>query len=166
MDKNHPGAFGYKRKFDHHAGVDLYCDMSYIHNPVYAVETGVVVAIENFTGPGDKSPWWNDTQCVMIEGASGVVNYGEIRPLLDLAIGQRVLRGEEIGIVIPVLKEGKERPDIPGHSRLMLHMELYEHGTRTPCGVWEHDGEIPKGILDPTQHLLSARGIETKILEL
>jgi len=31
---NHPGAFGYNRKFDHHTGVDLYCDMSYTHHPV------------------------------------------------------------------------------------------------------------------------------------
>jgi phosphopantothenoylcysteine decarboxylase len=101
---NHPGAFGYKRKFDYHTGVDLYCDMSYRYHPVSAVEAGVVVQIGDFTGENINSPWWNNTKYVMIEGASGVVNYGEIHPENNLYVGLKVKRHERIGEVIPVLK--------------------------------------------------------------
>lgn len=153
---NHPGAFGYKRKHDHHTGVDLYCDMAYMYHPVYTVEAGTVVQIESFTGASDNSPWWNDTKCVMIEGASGVVNYGEIQPESIIRVGDKIERGKQIGKVVPVLKEGKERPDLPGHSRAMLHLELYEHGVRKASDAWNHDGSKPKGLKDPTQYLLDA----------
>lgn len=153
---NHPGAFGYKRKYDHHTGVDLYCDLSYTHHPVYTVEAGTVVQIEDFTGAKDNSPWWNDTKCVMIEGASGVVNYGEIQPNMHVYVGAKIDVGKEIGRVIPVLPEGKERPDLPGHSRAMLHVELYKHGVRKASSAWKHDGPMPEGLKDPTSLLLNA----------
>lgn len=163
---NHPGAFGYKRKFDYHTGVDLYCDMSYGYHPVSAVEAGIVVQIGDFTGENINSPWWNNTQYVMIEGSSGVVNYGEILPDKNIHVGFKVKRGERIGKVIPVLKEGKERPDLPGHSRCMLHVELYKHGTRKPSDAW--NDKKPENLEDPTQFILDATSPyfgEKKILE-
>ncbi len=123
---NHPGAFACQRKHGKHTGVDLYCDEG---QDVYAVEAGTVVGIEHFTGEWDKSPWWNNTDCVLVEGATGVVCYGEIFPNPDLKIGSSVMQGDHIGNVVRVLKDGKERKDIPGHRTSMLHMELYPHGT-------------------------------------
>jgi hypothetical protein len=72
-----PGRFGAVRKHDVHTGVDLYCAVS---TKVVAVEAGEVVVIEPFTGPDAASPWWLSTEAVLVEGASGVVVYGEVHP--------------------------------------------------------------------------------------
>lgn len=149
---DHPGAFGVKRKYDNHTGVDLYCNDN---DPVYAVENGVVVAIEDFTGPKDNTPWWNDTKCVLVEGASGVVNYGEVTPLVNVGDVIKV-ENPPFALVKQVLKKGKKRNDIPHHSLSMLHIELYEHGTRESCSLWEHDSPTPTGLLDPTKFLLES----------
>lgn len=84
----HPGSFGTVRKHDIHTGIDIYChDGQY----VIAVEDGEVVSIENFNGShaNPPSPWWNNTKAVMIEGESGVVVYGEIKPLGRIKNKQR-----------------------------------------------------------------------------
>jgi hypothetical protein len=52
---SHDGAFGTKRRFDMHTGVDLYCPDG---AEVVTVEEGVIVGIEVFTGPRADSPWW------------------------------------------------------------------------------------------------------------
>jgi hypothetical protein len=156
----HPGAFAARRRRDVHTGVDLYCRES---EPVRAVEDGVVVAIEAFTGPAAGSPWWNDTQTVLVEGASDVVGYGEVVLPLGLEVGRAVHRGEHLACVAVVLKEGKERPDIPGHSRAMLHVELYRHGTRQSV-TWGLGEGQPGGLLDPTPQLMVAEGSPAEIL--
>lgn len=136
------GTFGHKRKYDIHTGVDLYT----VENaPVYAMERGKVVAVEKFTGP-PESPWWLPTYAVLVEGESGVITYGEVLPLVsdeDL-----VSEGQEIARVTPVLLSGKERPDIPGHSRFMLHMELYVRGT-TKTVWWRLEEDRPEELRDP-----------------
>ena len=75
------GKFGAVRKYDVHTGVDLYCESG---SAVHAVEDGIVVNIENFTGPLAGSSWWNDTKSVLIEGKYGVVCYGEIEPTVQI----------------------------------------------------------------------------------
>lgn len=150
----HPGSFLCKRKHHTHTGVDLYTKDS-AH--VYAVEAGVVVGKEAFTGPQDNSPWWNDTDCLLIEGPSGVICYGEITPLVN--VGNKVNRGSYIGNVKQVLKDGKERPDIMGHSTSMLHIELYPHGKyRAFREIGYNDTDIDDfSILrDPTPYLKEA----------
>lgn len=150
----HPGAFGFHRKHSYHTGVDLYTNNN---AAVYAVEPGVVVAIEPFTGPQDGSPWWQNTEAVLVEGRTGVVCYGEITPRM-LSVGQRLPRGGYIGSVKQVLRTGKERPDIPGHSLSMLHFELYKHGTRTCSKSWKHDQPMHSYMTDPTPYLMDAIG--------
>lgn len=44
---NHPGAFGVRRKFHWHEGVDMYVPVG---TPVSTVEPGVVVGVVPFTG--------------------------------------------------------------------------------------------------------------------
>lgn len=156
----HPGAFA-ARRHDIHTGVDLYCREGEV---VLSVEDGIVVNVEPFTGPAAGSPWWNDTQAVLVEGASGVVGYGEVVPLPGLEVGCRVQRGEPIGRVAVVLKEGKERLDIPGHSRAMLHLELYRPGTRQSV-AWGLDEGRPADLLDPTPHLPGAEGRPAEVLK-
>ena len=155
---HHPGAFGFHRKHSHHTGVDLYCDD---HAHVHAVESGRIVNIEHFTGEWDNSPWWNETDCVLVEGPSGVVCYGEVTPHPLLTKGDIVKQGQHIAFVRRVLKDGKERPDIPGHKTAMLHFELYPHGTTTASKSWQIEpaGENchrPDDLLDPTPTLLEA----------
>jgi len=152
---SHPGSFGARRRKDVHTGVDLYCKEG---TPVYAVESGRVVGYEHFTGEVVGSPWWNDTDAVLIEGASGVVCYGEIKPdIVSPKIGNIVRRGSIIGRVIPVVKEGRERPDVPGHSRSMLHLELYKHGRSVVSSEWGLDKVIHDYLIDPTGKLLSSK---------
>lgn len=139
----HPGAFGVQRKHHVHEGVDLYVPDG---TAVRAVEDGEVVAVEVFTGPdaNPPSPWWRETEALLVSGASGVVVYGEIQPAALVTAGVRVARGEVIGYVRQVLRKDKGRP------LSMLHLELHEHGMRS---TEEWIQERPAGLLDPTQHL-------------
>ncbi len=150
---HHPGAFGFHRRKNHHTGVDLYTNDK---EPVVAVESGKVVNIEIFTGPKAGHEWWEETWGVMVEGATGVVNYGEVTPYYELKVGDNVERGEFIGTVKRVLFEDKLRTDIPGHSTSMLHLELYKKGTKK-FADW-HDPQKNPDLLDPTPYLMGAEG--------
>lgn len=145
MWPDYAGTFGAKRKFNKHPGLDIYCDVG---TEVVAVEDGVVVGIQYFTGKMLRSPWWNDTFCVAVKGKSGVVNYGEIDYNRELSVGDKVKRGDAIGTVLAVLKKDKGRPTS------MLHFELYEnfdskHG-------WPADLEEPNDLRDPAPKLEDA----------
>ena len=140
----HPGAFGVARRHHVHEGVDLYCPPG---TPVLAVEDGTVVAVEDFTGPRAGSPWWLDTRAVLVEGATGVVLYGEIEPAPGLVPGTALRAGERVGSVVRVLRDGKGRPDT------MLHLELHVPGTRSSS---EWTGERPASLVDPTPMLMDA----------
>lgn len=154
---HHPGAFGFHRKKNHHTGVDLYTNDG---EPVYAVEDGIVVKVDVFTGPKLGHDWWEETYGVMVEGASGVVNYGEVTP--QVYLNQKVSRGMCIGKVKRVLFPDRYRADIPGHSCSMLHFELYKHGSRE-FADW-HDPQKNPDLLDPTRYLLDAENNPRKTL--
>ncbi len=145
----HPGAFGYVRKFDTHTGVDLY---TIDGDAVYAVEDGVVVDRNWFTGANVNMPWWEDTEAITVEGVSGVVLYGEVTPLVN--VGDSVKAGDLIAHVKRVLPEHKRRNDIPHHSTSMLHVELYDHGYRGSWAVWNENK--PSELCDPTPFLMNA----------
>lgn len=131
------GQFGAIRKYDIHTGIDLYCDEG---SEVFAIENGIVVSVETFTGPAADSPWWNETMAVLITSPSGVICYGEVEPLIK--IGDKVMAGDVVGRVKRVLKEDKGRPTS------MLHLELYKHGVRNTTW-WRLGEERPKYLLDP-----------------
>lgn len=141
----HLGAFGTTRKFHTHEGVDLYTPEG---TPVRAVEPGLIVTVEPFTGPDAGSPWWYDTMCLMVEGASGVVNYGEITPA-QLQPGTIIQQGAIVGWVKQVLRKDKGRP------MSMLHFELYDHGVKEPV-EWKPQTSRPRRLLDPTPLLKKA----------
>ncbi len=143
----HPGAFGARRRFEVHTGVDLYCPSGTL---VTAVEAGTVVGVEWFTGQDadPPSPWWHPTQAVLVEGASGVVLYGEVEALVD--VGDVVEAGEFVGRVLRVLRHDKGRPTS------MLHLELLRPGTTKSTHPWTLDGERPADLWDPTPHLMGA----------
>lgn len=140
-----PGRFGTIRKHDIHTGIDLYCHPGMT---VRGCEPGIVVAIEDFTGPRAGSPWWHDTQAVLVEGASGVIVYGELRALVR--VGDRVDADTCLGGVVPVLRASKG-----GRPTTMLHVELLTHGTRsTPW--WRLGDPRPECLCDPTPRLREA----------
>lgn len=141
----HPGSFGAVRKFDIHTGVDLYVPEG---TEVYAMEAGQVISIENFTGPKAGSPWWLDTQAILIEGASGVLLYGEVDA--SVQVGDQVTEGQLLGRVKRVLIKDKGKPVT------MLHFERYEPWVRYSVFWGLTDPKMPKGLLDPTDLLLSA----------
>jgi len=146
----HPGAFGFSRKDSRHTGVDIYTDLD---EPVYAVEEGTIVGIEHFTGDWDNSPWWNNTDCVLIKGATGVVLYGEISVDEYWVRGSRIQAGEYLGKVMRVIKEGRDHYEITGWRPTMLHMELYPHDT-----LFASHGFEEHLLNDPTPFLLKNNG--------
>ena len=141
----HPGAFAVHRKHHTHEGVDLYCPEG---TEVCAVEDGTVVAVIPFTGmlATPPSPWWRDTTAVLVEGATGVVVYGEISSLVE--VGEHVSRGQPLGHVKRVLLRDK------GYPTTMLHLELHQHGTRN---AFDWIDVKPLSLLDPTPYLLQAQ---------
>lgn len=143
----HVGAFGTVRKNHIHEGIDLYGQPGDL---VYAMEAGVVVARQPFTGVAAGSPWWADTECVLIEGASGVLNYGEIAANANILPGTRVAAGEAIGQLVTVLLKDKGRP------RTMLHLERYIAGTSAPIREWSLNEGQPACLRDPTALLVQA----------
>tara|TARA_R100001079_G_C4450640_1_gene153554 strand:- start:2373 stop:3140 length:768 start_codon:yes stop_codon:yes gene_type:complete len=145
------GVFGHKRSYYYHQGIDIYVTGK---SRVFAAEDGIVVAIEDFTGgPGEEH--WLYTQAVLVEGASGVLNYGEVKPVRGLEVGSYLRRGMHLANVSPVLPPEKARPDIMGHSTHMLHFEWYETGTRESVR-WNHEDPYPSNLKDPTVPLTSA----------
>jgi len=142
----HPGAFGVKRQHHTHEGVDLYAPQG---TPVYAVEAGEIVAVFPFTGSRatPPSPWWRETEAILVEGPSGVVVYGEITPVVGRRIGYKLERGEPIGYVVQVLTKDK------GYPMSMLHLELHVPGTRY---AYDWSDERPPSLLDPTPFLFAA----------
>lgn len=136
------GLFGVQRRYEHHSGIDLYCDLG---TRVIAIEEGEVVAIEHFTGPDSTppSPWWNSTQSVLIQGPRATLAYGEITVSPTLSVGQTVKAGDIIGIVDkPVLKNFKGRPTV------MLHLELLDKDCKNSI-VWPLGQPQPEGLHDP-----------------
>lgn len=134
------GYFGTIRRFDIHTGIDLYCDDG---DPVVAMEDGLVVSIEAFTGANAGSPWWEDTWALLVEGKSGVIVYGEITILPDISVGDTIKEGQLIGNVKRVLKKDK---GVTPTS--MLHLELMEHGYYQTYW-WLLDQDQPEGLLNP-----------------
>lgn len=135
------GDFGAKRSFYYHPGIDIYCDSN---QEVVAIEDGVVVKFEQFTGANANppSPWWNDTWSVLVEGESGVIGYCELVMADELDIGMEIKAGDPIGNIIPVLKKDK------GNGTNMLHLELYETGTRNHV-TWVLKSPKPRQLLNP-----------------
>lgn len=147
----HPGAFGFKRRDKYHTGVDLYCQEG---DPVFAAEKGLVTSVEKFTGPWDNSPWWLNTECILIQGNSGTICYGELVP--KVSVGQYVLEGDIIGNITPVIPPERIRKDIPGHSCSMLHLEFYVGFYSKASTSWEQ-GRKELNLVDPTINLLNAK---------
>lgn len=143
----HPGAFGVVRKHHIHEGVDLYCPSG---TQVCAVEDGEVVAVLPFTGVKAGLPWWLDTDAVLVEGASGVVLYGEVAAAVG--VGTSIKAGDRVGQVVRVLRNDKGRPTS------MLHLELHVPGTRALV-EWYADSPRPPSLLDPTLMLQSSSPI-------
>lgn len=141
------GSFGAVRTYDVHTGVDLYCELG---TEVMAVEDGEMISIENFTGPNadDPSPWWNDTQAILVRGASGVILYGECVPRVK--VGDKLTKGQVIAsIEQSVIRNYKGRPMV------MLHLEL--HKPEAVISQWWKLGEPqPETVLDPTDKLKEA----------
>jgi len=143
---NHFGSFGVKRKFSYHAGVDLYTKEG---SDVYAIEPGIITEINCFSGPSDGSPWWNNTDCICIEGYSGVIVYGEMSIPKAIQAGNKIKQGNYLGKIKRILKKDKGKP------MSMLHIMLLEHGKREDSiESWKHDKPKPEGLLDPTAILM------------
>jgi len=149
LGKHQAGGFGSKQKFSYHTGVDLLCNHM---QPLAAVEAGTIVGIQNFSKKNTnekKSPWFNNTRVILIEGKSGVVAYCNVIEGADTKVGQKVEAGDVLGNVIKINKGKSNKNDV-----CMLHLELYEEGTRKRV-AWSFMFPKPPQLLDPSIHLVS-----------
>ncbi len=160
--EGHPGAFGARRKFDMHTGVDLYAPEG---QEVVVIENGKVVAIEDLFTGGEDTPKdaqgesiWLPTAAILVEGKSGVILYGEIKVEENLKVGDEVKIGQKIGTVARVLKPKPDgRPyGNPANSASMLHLERHVPGTVKSVS-WGLDELQPESLLDSTSVLLDAK---------
>lgn len=138
----HPAGFGYAKNYNVHTGIDIYVPE---HSCVHAVEGGIVIDIFKFTGLGTSYPNLDPTYAIMIEGASGVVLYGEVEVLKDIRIGQLIEPGSKIALVKCAII-----------NQAMLHLEWYAQGTIQPI-IWKQNTARPKRLLDPTSNLLTLK---------
>ena len=149
---SHPGAFGCPRKYNFHEGVDMYGEKG---DWVYCIRNGIVISNEKFTGASVGFNWWLETNALLIQDEDGFYVYGEITS--NLKVGDKVLSGDKIGEITPVLPIEKLRPDIPEHSVSMLHLERYDNSYSPKMG-WSSWGKRelrPKYLQDPTQELIN-----------
>lgn len=165
---SHPGAFGVKRKHDFHTGVDLYCKQG---DFVFSCTDGVVVEVKPFTGPSIGHTWWNETKAIVIDTGMNYILYGEVESLI-VKVGDKVKRGQMIAKIIPVLPEHKYRPDIPGHSVNMLHLELMrrnpvftEFQGRNGFMTWDLDKCQPYDLFNPTSKLMTSERWSGQVLD-
>ncbi len=135
---DHPGAFGTKRKHDRHTGIDLYCNPG---EPVVSICSGTIVSIERFTGASVGSPWWHETDCVIVDTIYGYIVYGEMKS--HLKVGTKLKAGDIIGEVVTVLTKDKGKP------MTMLHLELYSKGWDLKVVDWFLDQEKPEHLENP-----------------
>ncbi len=142
--KYYPAAFGARRKYNLHTGIDLFCENM---QPLASVEAGKIVSIGDFSNQKDKSPWLNRTRVILIEGQTGVVAYCNVIEKPGLRVGRAVTAGEIIGNVIRINKK-RRKNDI-----CMLHLELYKPGTRKRV-IWSYNFPKPPQLLDPGKYLL------------
>ena len=146
-----PGSFGFKRKYEIHNGVDIYCKDG---SNVYAVEKGIVVDIKPFTGKQNGTDWWNNTWAICVKGQSGVVCYGEMEEKFNFNIGDTINVGDCIGKIKAVLPEYKIRTDIRNHNNAMLHIQLFkDYENDEQLADWYPNQERNKFLLDPTPYL-------------
>lgn len=153
----HPGAFGCPRKYDIHTGIDLYGDEG---DFVRAIRSGRVIRNSQFTGAALGFNFWLDTDAVLVKDELGFYLYGELKS--SLKEGDSIQKGDIIGTLLPVLPKEKIRPDIPGHSNVMLHLErydlnydpnkIYNYGLTWPA--WEHNTPKHDFLKDPTFELI------------
>lgn len=136
---NHPGAFGFQRKNHIHEGIDLYCKENDI---VISLTNGKVIDINYFTGDIVNSSWWNTTQYIAVEYNKYIIVYGELIVNKSLSIGDTILENQELGYIVPVLKNSKNNRPIN-----MLHLELYDKRFYKEPKEWID--KKPKGLLDP-----------------
>jgi hypothetical protein len=148
---SHPGAFGCARRHNFHEGIDLYGTPG---DWVHAIRDGTVISNASFTGPSVGHEWWLETNALLIKDEDGYYVYGELTS--SLKVGDKVLAWNKIGELVPVLPENKFRPDIPGHSVTMLHLERWDN-TYDPSegwSAWQTRETRPKYLQDPTPDLI------------
>lgn len=148
---SHPGAFGNARKFNFHEGIDLYGNEG---DWVYAMNPGVVVSNERFTGPSVGHDWWLETDAVTIKSDTEYFVYGELKS--DLKVGDVVQMGDKIGELVPVLPKEKIRSYIPQHSNVMLHLEKWNFKYPGQWKPWKTRDDRPEWLEDPTNDLIAA----------
>lgn len=144
----HPGAFAAHRKYHIHEGVDIYAPKIAL---VYAIQTGIVTAIHQFTGIAVGSPWWHDTYAIAVTDDTGTWVYGEIQAPRVYHVGDIVQEGHYIAQLKQVLKVDKGRP------MTMLHFERWKLNYGPHTFLWQLGHPQPEFILDPAPLLLEIK---------
>ena len=152
LDQYPQSAFGAVRKHDVHTGVDIYCKDGAAVHPIM---DGIVVAFGYFTGEKVGSPWWNNTQYIVIKSGAWYILYGEICLNGNTKLGQFVkstgFLKSTLGRVKRVLIGPPEKAFANPTS--MLHIEAYDEPVFAP--IWKLDQPKPMSLVDITSQLLA-----------
>ena len=160
-----PRSFGAVRKHDVHTGIDL---VAAPLTQVFNVANGFVEAVVDFTGPEAGSPWWMDTEAVIVrlEKSGLCVLYGEVRASKALRPGAFLRRGGFVGTVARTRRRETFCSWLGLVPSSMLHLELWESPEavwaryanllETEPNDWPKGGPRPEGLLDPTTYLSTA----------
>ena len=139
---NNESSFAHIRKHDIHTGIDLHTEEG---SKVLSIAKGKVIKVIHFTGTKANSPWWEETDAILVSHSFGVVLYGELTA--KVKEGEELEMGQEIGLIKRVLKTNKGKP------QSMLHLEYYNQKVDDGV-VWNLNEDVPKGLLNPYEILV------------
>lgn len=122
------GSFWENRGDRFHCGIDLYSEKG---EQIYALNDGLVVAVEIMTHP-DKAHYWNITYQVVVKSDTYYIKYGEvINP--TVIVGDYIRKGQAVASVGQVLDAGKIKKSDPEYiqklkygKNAMLHLECWK----------------------------------------
>lgn len=148
IGKYHSSGFGSRKsngKF--HTGVDIQCEPE---QQVVSMEYGVVVDIQPFI-KAKESNNVRKTKTIFVEGATGVIVYGNVIYDSNLEIDQEVEAGQPIGKTVNIYRNKSNK-----HNVCYLHIEWYEPGTRKRVN-WNPNYPKPEHLWDPSTKLLNIK---------
>lgn len=151
LGNSHPGAFGFIRVNHIHEGIDVYLPEG---TEVLSPLSGYCLGIIKFTGESVGSPWWNETEAIIIDGGDELWLFGELVISDKVRVGDWINEGDLIGCVTCVLKKDKGRP------KSMVHIQCHEKNTGETQWreAWNINEKKPWHLKNPTEQVIQWLG--------
>lgn len=151
------GYFWEERDEGFNAGVDIFANVG---SEVFAIESGVIIDIDNFSNDDEKLGIKN-SHFIVVRGIDKInYKYCQITVDSELKVGQKIESGDYLGTVAEVYVENLFSTETPVYVRehfaedlkSKLHLELYKapFSEVRPYQLGNYFGEErPKSLLNP-----------------